>query len=73
MVKIRCGARLYYTSIGYKGFHYPSEDNSYRVSEELTADKLTWVYMDKTRVPVSIRLPDDSARVMWVSTADLVG
>ena len=35
MIRIKKGSRLYYTTVGHKGFHYPSEDNSYLVTEDV--------------------------------------
>ncbi len=73
MVKIRRGARLYYTLIGHKGFHYPSNDNSYQLAEECMVPHLNWVETDPTKIAVIVTLPDDPARVMWVSKSDLLG
>jgi hypothetical protein len=72
MIKIKKGSRLFYTVIGHKGFHYPSDDNSYLVTEDLEASPLLWVTQrGESKVPVSVRLPDDSATVMWVDKKDL--
>jgi 5-formaminoimidazole-4-carboxamide-1-beta-D-ribofuranosyl 5'-monophosphate synthetase len=73
MIKIRKGSRLFYTTIGYKGFHYPSADNSYLLTEEAEARPLTWIVEEgETRIPVAIHLPDDPARVVWVNKKDIV-
>jgi len=73
MIKIKKGSRLFYTTIGYKGFHYPSSDNSYLLTEEIEAWPLSWIVGEEDdRIPVSIHLPDDPARVVWVKKVDIL-
>lgn len=71
MERVKKGSRIYYTMIGHNGFHYPSNDNSYLVTEEMTVAQIPWV-AGGTKVPVKVNLPDDPARVMWVEKADLI-
>lgn len=73
MMKVKKGSRLFYTTIGYKGFHYPSGDNSYLLSEEIEAKPLTWITQQgDDRIPVAVTLPDDPARVVWVRKTDCI-
>ena len=73
MARIKKGSRVFYTTIGHKGFHYPSSDNSYLVTEELEVNPLTWIApKEDDRIPVTVSLPDDPARVVWVKKTDFL-
>ena len=73
MIKVKRGSRVFYSEIGYKGFHYPSNNNSFLITEEVEINPLTWVTPpNDNRIPVTIVLPDDPVRVIWVKKEDLL-
>lgn len=73
MAKVKRGSRVSYSEIGYKGFHYPSSSNFYLITEEVEIQPLAWMAPpDDDRIPVSISLPDDPTRVVWVKKEDVI-
>lgn len=74
MTKVKRGSRVFYSEIGHKGFHYPSDNSSYLITEEVEVNPLTWIapHADN-RIPATIVLPDDPVRVIWVNKEDLLG
>jgi len=73
MTKVKKGSRVFYSEKGHKGFHYPSNDNSYLITEEVEVRTLNWVFSkEDDRVPVTISLPDDPAKVVWIRKVDLL-
>lgn len=73
MIKVKRGSRVFYSEIGHKGFHYPSNSDSFLITEEVEINPLTWIApSNDTRIPVTITLPDDPVRVVWVKKEDLL-
>jgi len=64
---IKKGSRINFSEIGHNGFHYPSENNTYIVTDDVEAKLLLWVTPPGDRVPVKVSLPDEDACVFWVS------
>jgi len=73
MIKVREGSKIYYSEIGYKGFHYPSNQNSFLTTEELEIHPLAWVTTGSDdRIPATLSLPDNLLKVIWVKKEDLL-
>jgi hypothetical protein len=71
MFYLKKGTIVFFTEVGHRGFHYPTNDFT-RLTDDSNVKVLYWVTENKDKVPVSINLEDNQAGVVWVDRKDLI-